>query len=71
MELIIDYDNINDLAKQRFLLNTLKFLGIKFRTSGKNQTLEEYNYELEQADKDIEAGNYTTMDDLLKEMEQW
>lgn len=71
MELIIDFDNIKDNSTKKFLLSTLKFLGIKFKTSEKPQTLEEYNQDLEQANAEIEKGNYTTMDDLLKEMEKW
>lgn len=70
MKLIIDLDDIKDTSKKRFLLSTLKFLGIKFKTSEKPQTLEEYNQDLEQANAEIEKGNYTTMEDLLKEMEQ-
>lgn len=71
MELIIDYDNIKDVSKQEFLLRTLKFLDIKFKTSGNAQTIEEYNQELEQANDEIEKGIYTTMADLLEEMRQW
>lgn len=52
-------------------METLKFLGIQFKTSAKRQTLEEYNKELEENDAEIENGNFITMEDLLKEMEQW
>lgn len=71
MELVIDFDSIQDLSKRKFLLNTLKFLDVKFKTLEQPQTLKEYNDELERADAEIDKGNYTTMDDLLKEMEQW
>ncbi|WP_300600230.1 hypothetical protein [Niabella sp.] len=71
MELIIDFDRINDSAKKKFLLETLKFLGVPFKTAGNSQTLEEYNQELEKGDAEIESGKYTTMKDLLKEMERW
>jgi len=71
MELIIDFDSIHEQSKKEFLINTLKFLDIKYKTSEKPQTIEEYNQELEHADSEIENNNYTTMDDLLKEMEQW
>ena len=71
MELIIEFDKIEDTSKKKFLLETLKFLGIQFKTSEKRQTLKEYNKELEEGDAEIENGNYTTMDDLLKEIEQW
>jgi len=71
MELIIELDNIKDTSKKKFLLETLKFLGIQFKTSEKRQTLEEYNKELELNDTEIENGKYITMEDLLKEIEQW
>ena len=71
MELIIEFDNIKDTSKKKFLLETLKFLGIQFKTSEKCQTLEEYNNELEENDAEIENGKYITMEDLLKEIEQW
>lgn len=71
MELIIEFDNIKDTSKKKFLLETLKFLGIQFKTSEKRQTLEQYNKELEEKDAEIENGNYITMEDLQKEIEQW
>ncbi len=70
MELIINFDAIKETSKKKFLLQTLKFLGIEFKTSDA-QTGEEYNMELREADDEIENGNYTSMDDLLKEMEKW
>lgn len=71
MELIIEFDNIKDTSKKKFLLETLKFPGIEFKTSEKGQTLEQYNKELEENNAEIENGKYITMEDLLKEMEQW
>lgn len=71
MELIIEFDNIKDTSKKKFLLETLKFLGIQFKTSEKRQTIEQYNEELEVNDAEIEHGKFITMDDLLKEIEQW
>ena len=70
MELIIELDKIKDTSKKKFLLETLKFVGIQFRTSEKRQTMEEYNKELEENDAEIENGNFITMEDLLKEMEK-
>lgn len=70
MELIIELDNIKDTSKKKFLLETLKFLRIQFKTSEKQQSIEEYNKELEDNDAEIENGNFTTMEDLLKEMEK-
>lgn len=71
MNLIIEFDNIEDASKKKFLLETLKFLGVQFKTSEKRQTLEQYNKELEENDAEIENGKYITMEDLLKETEQW
>jgi hypothetical protein len=71
MELTIDFDKITDSSKKKFLLETLKFPGVDFTTSDKPQTLEEYNKELEDADAEIDNGKYVTMEDLLKEIEQW
>ena len=71
MELIIELDNIKDTSKKKFLLQTLKFLGVQFKTSEKRQTIEEYNKELEENEAEIENGKYITMEDLLKEIEQW
>lgn len=71
MELIIELDNIKDTSKKKFLLETLKFLGIQFETSQKRQTMEEYNKELEENDAEIENGKYIRMEDLLKEIEHW
>jgi hypothetical protein len=71
MELIIEFDKIKDTSKKKFLLETLQFLGIQFKTIENRQTLNQYNKELEESDAEINNGTYTTMEDLLKEMEQW
>ncbi len=71
MELIIDFDRIKDTAKKKYLLETLKFLGIQFHATEYRQTMEQYNKELDDNDAEIENGKFTTMEDLLKEMEQW
>jgi hypothetical protein len=70
MELIIEFDNIKDTSKKKFLLETLKFLDIQFKTSEKHQTLEQYNKGLEENDNEIENGKYFKMEDLPKEIEQ-
>ncbi|MCO5237794.1 MAG: hypothetical protein M9933_16160 [Chitinophagaceae bacterium] len=71
MELIIDFDNIQDSSKKKFLLRTLKFLGINYKTSEGHQTLEEYNDDLEAGDDEIEKGKFTTAVDLKKEAQKW
>jgi hypothetical protein len=71
MELIIDFDKIEDTSKKKFLLETLRFLGVSFKAANNPQTLEEYNKELEEGDAEIDSGAYITMELLLKESEQW
>lgn len=71
MDLIIELYKIEDTAKKKFLLEVLKFLGIQFKISRKRQTSEEYNKELEENDAEIDNGVFSTMEDLLKEIEQW
>jgi hypothetical protein len=60
MDLIIDFDGINDSTKQDWLLRTLKLMGIGFQTAEKPQTLEEYNKDLEEGDAEIEKGNFVS-----------
>ncbi|WP_276611792.1 hypothetical protein [Chitinophaga oryziterrae] len=40
MELIIDFDNIEDASKKEWLISTLKIMGIGYHTSEKPQTLD-------------------------------
>ena len=71
MDLIIDFDGITDSSKQDWLLRTLKLMGIGYHTAEKPQTLDEYNKDLEAGNADIEKGNFTTNDQLKKEMKSW
>jgi hypothetical protein len=71
MDLIIDFDGITDSSKQDWLLRTLKLMGIGFHTAEKPQTLDEYNNDLESGNAEIEKGNFTTNDQLKKEMKSW
>lgn len=71
MELIINFDNIKDSLKKEWLLRTLKLMGIGFQTRETPQTIDEYNEDLERGDAEIDKGNFTTMDDLLKEIDKW
>lgn len=71
MDLIIDFDGIKDSSKQDWLLRTLKLMGIGFHTTEKPQTLDEYNDDLEAGNAEIERGNFTTNDELKKEMKSW
>jgi hypothetical protein len=71
MDLIIDFDDINDSSKQDWLLHTLKLMGIGYHTAEKPQTLDEYNNDLEAGNAEIEKGNFMTNDQLKKEMKSW
>jgi hypothetical protein len=35
------------------------------------QTIEEYNRELDEANEEIEKGEFVTMEELIKEMQTW
>lgn len=71
MDLIIDFDSINDSSKQDWLLHTLKLMGIGYHTAEKPQTLDEYNNDLEAGNAEIEKGNFITNDQLKKEIKSW
>jgi hypothetical protein len=71
MELIIDFDGIQDSSKQDWLLRTMKLMGIGYHTAEKPQTLDEYNDDLEAGNAEIEKGNFMTNDQLKKEMKSW
>ncbi len=71
MQLIIDFDTITDVSKKEWLISTLKLMNIGFNTTEKRQTAQEYNLEIEEAEKEIERGEYTTAADLKKEARLW
>ena len=71
MQLIIDFDAINDPSKKDWLLNTLKIMEIDFHTAEKRQTTDEYNQELEEGETDYQKGNFITTEELKKRMEKW
>lgn len=71
MDLIIDFDNIQDSSKKEWLIRTLKLMGIAFHTSEKAQTLDEYNKDLEAGNAEIERGEFITAADLKKEAKKW
>jgi hypothetical protein len=71
MDLIIDFDGIQDSSKQDWLLRTLKLMGIGYHTAEKLQTIDEYNDDLESGNAEIEKGNFVTNDQLKKEINSW
>ncbi|MBO9618387.1 MAG: hypothetical protein J7539_05055 [Niabella sp.] len=70
MELIINFDNINDSSKREWLLHTLKLMGIGYKAKETPQTLEEYNDDLEAGNDEIEQGHFITATDLKKQAEK-
>ena len=71
MNLIIDFDGINDSAKQDWLLRTLTLMSIDYRTAEKSHALDEYNNDLHAGHAEIEKGNFTTNDQLKNEFKSW
>jgi hypothetical protein len=71
MELIIDFDNINDRSKKEWLLHTLKLMGIGFHAIEKTQTAEQYNDDLEAGNAEIERGDFITAEKLKNEARKW
>ncbi len=71
MDLIIDFDGIQDSSKQDWLLRTLKLMGIDYHTAEKPQTFDEYNNDLEAGNVEFEMGNFMTNDQLKKEIKSW
>jgi hypothetical protein len=58
-------------AEQMSIFQMIKTLSMSRRDDFKPQTLEEYNRELEEADRRIEEGHFITQEDLEKEMKTW
>ena len=52
------------------LMNFIKPFMLSNDLTGR-QTLDEYNIELENAIENVKKGNFTTLEDLEKEMESW
>ena len=76
MELIIDFDAINDNSKRDWLIKTLKLMGIDYRTKGNTQigqpqSLEEYNQDIKAGNAEIDAGQFKSVSDLKKEIGKW
>ncbi|GEP98125.1 hypothetical protein [Chitinophaga cymbidii] len=59
------FTRLNDAEKKSVIQMLKTFL--KGRKEGvARQTLEEYNSEVEEADSDIEAGNFVAHEDIMK-----
>jgi hypothetical protein len=58
-------------AEKKSVIQMLKKL-LKIRKGAlQRATIEQYNKELEEAEKQIEKGNFITQEELEKEMEKW
>lgn len=68
--LIIDLETENNQAKKDEVLKLLEKMGVEYKTS-ERQSIEEYNREIEEAEAEIERGEFTTADDLKKEARLW
>jgi predicted transcriptional regulator len=63
---MLNYFNQLDQAEQKSVLQMLKDFVSKRKEISLAQSIEEYNKELEQADAEIEAGNFVLHEDVVK-----
>lgn len=59
----------NDPTIIRFFKSFL--LSVKEKPDAKRLTVEEYNKEIDCAESQIDSGNYTTQEDLEREVDKW
>lgn len=64
-EMLNYFMQLNDAEKKSVLEMVKKFLGSR-KNEINQQTQEEYNHELEQADAEIEAGDYVSHEEVMK-----
>jgi len=69
-ELIRYFVRLTD-AQKKSLLEVMKSFLNNDDTTSKRITLEEYNHELDEAMKRISRGEFTTLEELEKEMQAW
>ncbi len=73
MKIVIDLEFI-DAGKQDWLLSTLNFASIKYEEAEDwdEQTIQQYNKDINEAIARYEAGEKTTsVEELKKEMQSW
>ena len=63
---MLDYFNQLNKAEQKSILQMLKDFVSKRKDISLAQSIEEYNKELEQADAEIEKGNFVLHEDVVK-----
>ena len=71
MYVIIDIDGIEEVDKKEWLLNSLRFMNIGYRTSESRQTIEQYNADIDEAETAIDKGEFITAVALKKEAQKW
>ena len=60
-----------NIAEKKSVVNMIKtFLQTRVKPD-QRISVEQYNKELEAAEKEIESGNFITQEDLEKEMDKW
>lgn len=64
-EMLNYFMQLNDAERKSVLEMVKTFLGSR-KNEINQQTLEEYNHELEQADAEIEAGDYVPHEEVMK-----
>lgn len=69
-QLIINLNSEHNQSKKDQVLKMLENMGIGYQTS-ERQSLEEYNHDIEKAEKEIENGEFITAENLKKESRSW
>ncbi len=69
-QLIINLETENNRSKKGDILKMLENMGIEYETS-ERQSLEEYNREISDAEKEIEKGEFITAEELKKQAHKW
>jgi hypothetical protein len=64
-EMLIYFMQLND-AERKSVLEMIKTFLSSRKSEFTPQSLEDYNQELEQADKEIEAGDYMSHEEVMK-----
>jgi predicted transcriptional regulator len=69
LEMLDCFAQLNE-AEKKSIIQLLKTF-LKSRKTPGRISIEQYNKELEEAEKRIEAGDFTTHEELIKEMKKW
>jgi hypothetical protein len=67
---ILQYLPLLEKDEKQSILSVIKSF-MKGKEKTQRLTVEEYNRELEEAEKRYDAGNFTSHEDVLKEAESW